>query len=132
MEGRLIYISKIPECLKNFSPHRAQLIRDFNSALDMILKADPALKIAKVVFAFSDQNERSQAFFRKIFSDNFMKQLHSNNSVVEISHPGPTNSQIKSELKDIINGENLVISTSDLDNIIQRCNRDLRNAIMTL
>lgn len=56
-DGKLVVFNNIPECLKLWSPHKNQLLKDFNDAIESYLDNTHEMKRPLLIFTFSDPNE---------------------------------------------------------------------------
>ena len=115
-------------CLKIFHPRRIEFIKDFNEALKTIVFSGQPTPL--IVFTLSDSQERVPTFIGKILSKEIMAQKGS--SVFVFNLNAPTERSIDKMLKTVAEGEQLCLADQQLLEIRNQCNKDLRNAIITL
>ncbi len=117
-----------PLCLKIFSPRRFEFIKDFNDALKQIVFSTDVTPL--IVFSLSDSQERVPTFINKILCKEILQQK--GQAFVTFSLNPPTEKGIDKTLKHIAECEDLCLADSQLLEIRNQCNKDLRNAIVTL
>ena len=115
-------------CLKIFHARRFEFIKDFNDALKSIVLSPLATPL--VIFTLSDSQERLSTFHSKLFARDLL-QLRNESFFVFNINP-PTEKSIDRVLKTIAEGEELCMSDGQILEIRNQCNKDLRNAIITL
>jgi hypothetical protein len=64
----------VPECLKIWSPMKAQLMKDFNDEIEKTIEETSRLNLKSplLIFTFSDPNEQTKQFLNKLFSRRIM------------------------------------------------------------
>jgi hypothetical protein len=117
-------------CLKLFNPRRYEFIKDFNEALKTIVLAPPQQQTPLLIFTLSDSQERIPSFINKILCKEIMALKGSTVQVFNLNPP--TEKAIDKVLKQIAEGEELCMPDSQLVEIRNQSNKDLRNAIITL
>ena len=127
-QKRVIVFTGFPLCLKIFNPRRFEFIRDFNDALKQIVLSKEATPL--IVFSLSDSQERVPSFLSKVLSKEL--QALRGSTIATFSLNPPTEKGIDKTLKHIAECEELCLTDAQLLEIRSQCNKDLRNAIITL
>jgi len=118
-------INGVPECFTSHSFKKIEYLKDFNKALATLINSDNSCKL---IFTFCDNIERNITFIKKIFASEILE----NSKCYDISMNGITDQNIMSRLKEINALEAVGLDEEFLEDIKNSCNKDLRNALITL
>ncbi len=115
-------------CLKIFHARRFEFIKDFNEALKSVVLSP--LSTPLIIFTLSDSQDRLSSFHSKLFVREILQLRGESFFVLNLN--APTEKSIDKVLKIVAEGEELCMGDGQLVDIRNQCNKDLRNAIITL
>lgn len=115
-------------CLKVFHPRRFEFIKDFNDALRSLIFSPGQTPL--LIFTLSDGQDRLPTFHAKLFSKDILSLKGT--ALIHFNLNPPTERSIDKVLRTIAESEELCLSEGQLLDIRNQCNKDLRNAIVTM
>lgn len=124
--GNVWVVNGVPEWLKIYSEKKNIMLKEFEEMITDFINTD---NTNLLIFNFSFAKEQTNKFLRGIFGESIFNDT--NNRVKFLKMNPLTQKVITEKLQQIVEDRKIILKVS-LKDIVDNCNKDIRNAIQTL